>query len=956
MTPALPDDDAARRPTENGSSAGGRRLTPPPGKPPARIGRPPAKVAGSPGSVPPAPVPVPAPRAGQLGAGAGQPGVPVVPPLPPFPSPPSGSAKGTPPGQQQYEDSRRSAVWLVGVAAVPLVIAGLAISALVAVKPTWWSGQARARAIIDAWARQEDGRPPYQIEEPTAETWLAAYGGPRAWDAPSRNGGLDDELVAQVLGLLNSALLTTAVSPDTIKTDNEVQRVIEELRALQAGAIDALGLHSIGVMLPRGDSRTTVLIVDWINERVGETGLPQPSDNPIDDVQRWVDQVRPLASIAATADRVGTGGSAEIAAIRRAIEFAFTDLDPQEAAPGFQSRLVEFAQQIAENPQTIAGVESLQDLRAAYAAFSTRAQVFVDDGARHPPQANRDSAFPSLDGGAADYAGGQAERAAKNQSAWEAFVARIDTSMRERRDWPEDEKPVAIVRGINGVEHIDWERIDVVVGRLPRAWQPEAVRTRGTPEWSLHGLPDGDVKPWGTIRLEPESAEGTWQLVFKALPDAPWICGWVPIVFVHRDVPNQPTSPLRVATTARTSVWEIAWSPLADAPTPSRKGASSSTAVARLKLSADPLLMCCSPGVDISAQETVAGPLRARATAVNGDRGVIEMTLSTDESPLVRRFVWQLAREDASLAVLLKADSRGSLAAIDGAPLSPQELDSMPASRWVTIVRSVVHTKLAEASVQSWPRDELEKRIGIVNVNNRMSQQNILKALEDTVAARLRDWEDAVAQAQSNPARVTQADRALTDARNREAAQRDRVDASSEELNVYAPWVYPAVGKDERGKEVSRSLADWKQMAVEYVTSDGRYFEKHSDKPTRKEAIRAASTSAFVRDFLGRHAAWKDHVTSTFNDTPVSKAEQNELLALVLLAHVDETMAAQQDRVEQLHAMRQWIPRVLRASLELSWTIVGVDKPVVVTVATVGDHDAGGGVNAITAGEGPLGQ
>jgi hypothetical protein len=883
--------------------------------------------------------------------------VPVVPPLPRFSSPPSGFATGNPPpGQHQYEDPRRSAVWVVGLAAVPLLIAGLAIGAGIAFKPTWWSGQGRARAVIDAWARQTDGTSPVRTAAPLTETWLSAYGEAPPWDTSSRNGGLDVERVTQVRELLNAALLTAAVTPETIRSGEQVRCLVDELHALRDGSIDAVGLHSVGVTLPRGDSRTTTLIVDWINERVGETGLPQPSDNPIDDVQQWVDQVRPLASIAATADRVGAGGSADITAIRRAIEFAFTDLDPQEAAPGFQARLTEFAQRIAESPQTIAGVASLQDLRATYAAFSNRAQVLVDDGARHAPQAKRESAFPSFDGGAADNAGDQAERAARNQNAWEAFVARIETCMRERRDWPEDEKSVAIVRGINGAEHIDWERIDLVVGRLPGAWQPEAVRTRGTPEWSLHGLPDGDGKPWGTIRLEPESGEGTWQLVFKALPDAPWICGCVPMVFIRRDVPNQPTSPLRVATTARRSVWEITWSPLADASSPSTKSATNSMAVARLKLSADPLLMCCSPRVDISAQEPVAGPLRARATTVNGDTGVIEMTLLSDESSLVRQFVWQLVREDASLAVLLKPGSRGSLAAIEPAPLSPQELNAMPASRWVKIFRTVVHTALAEASLQSWPRDELEKRIGIVNVNNRMSQQNILKAEEDAVAARLRDWEDADAQAQSNPARVTQAEGALVAARKREAAQRDRVDASSKELDAYAPWAYPAVGKDERGKEVSRSLTDWKQMAVEYVTSDGRYFEKHSDKPTRKEAIRAASTSAFVRDFLGRHAAWKDHVASTFNDTPASKAEQNELLALVLLAHIDETMAAQQDRVEQLHAMRQWIPRVLHASLELSWTIVGVVKPVVVTVATVGDHDAGGGVNAITVGEGALGQ
>jgi hypothetical protein len=145
--------------------------------------------------------------------------------------------------------------------------------------------------------------------------------------------------------------------------------------------------------------------------------------------------------------------------------------------------------------------------------------------------------------------------------------------------------------------------------------------------------------------------------------------------------------------------------------------------------------------------------------------------------------------------------------------------------------------------------------------------------------------------------------------------------ANLAEVERYAPWCYPAAGRDEHGREAVRTIGGWKRMAAEYVSEEGRYFLRHAGKPDRDATQDAAREPRFVQEFLARHGPWRERVAATFGGPRRgdSAAEQNELIALLVLAEIDRFIFAEPAAEAVRAAFAAKISDSLTATLFFDW-------------------------------------
>lgn len=572
MTTIRPDDDPPDRTGRGGLAAGGsgdpRRPTaakagrspadaaPPRAAPPPRAAALPPAAAPPPGadrSVSSTPLPdslsldvAPGEAVASLDRPLGGP-----PPLP-EPSPPVAVAS-VPAGRGGLD--RRILFAILGAFAAGVLAVGL----IVFVATADWSGSARARRAIDAWARIEDGRDP-GTSPPELSDWIAAYGGQDGSDGTS---GLDGERLEPALPLLHEVLLSRRVSPETIQDVERVNDLIALIEDLRAGAIDAPGLASIGIALPAAETAQP-LLASLVCEKIRERADRQTIEGrlrrslTIDQVQDWVAGLAVLASLArrqpspdraadpnADADPVPDDREAKASGLKCV-------LDREPTA----DEVDRFVQAVDRDPGVLAGSRSLADLRR-------RIDALVSNDATRPvsdlvsgPQPR--GSLPVTERSARD-----AERAAAaarrreadlRVRAWDAFATRVEDVAEAPRKWPKKTEPLVLVSRIPLTDQVAWEQVALQLVGTQKTWQPRAEPGSGSREWRLIGLPKDDDAHWGTIRLEPAADGGSHDLVFIKEPDAPFICGFVPIVFIGPDLGSGPpnerrTAPLRIAPT-----------------------------------------------------------------------------------------------------------------------------------------------------------------------------------------------------------------------------------------------------------------------------------------------------------------------------------------------------------------------------------------------------------------------
>jgi hypothetical protein len=513
------------------------------------------------------PIPVPADMAGSplvaqartgrvagTGSGVGAPGGPPVIPGPPVPggavgglSPtlfdglsamPSGGPVPEPPpsrttsarakraarreGYHDYEDpyADRWKMWATVAALGSLMLLAGGVYAFFHFDVIGQVRHRLARAHLDAWAQQGDGKQPAGAHsEPDVKTWTYAYsvpgGGQKKKNEPP--AGPNPELLAkkELLDLLNSALLTAAVTPETIKTGEQAQRLIDSCSRLMSKELQVADFAVIGATLPEGDEATTARVVGWINELLKKrsSDKPQPPTEVLAAVSDWVQRLTPLAGLCTA------GGPAEVKDLLPGLALALNQSD----------KLDDFAISLVTKKTPVTAGMTLTDLRVAFATFSAPRTASANAERRPNPNSPSDAAAQD----------------AQRESAWKEFVARFNQLGRLSRDATGIPDTVALVNGIKDSGSIEWKKVDVTLPTLGDTWRPRARRAEDEDKWILRGLPDEPEKPWGALRLSADGDTGQKQLVFERWGKTPWYCGYVPIVLQHRDYPAQ-TRPLTV--------------------------------------------------------------------------------------------------------------------------------------------------------------------------------------------------------------------------------------------------------------------------------------------------------------------------------------------------------------------------------------------------------------------------
>jgi len=474
------------------------------------------------------------------------PGLTAMPPGGPMPEPPPSrptSARARPAarggGDHEYEDPYADR-WKMWATVAALVSLTLLASGVYAVFHFNVIGQARhrwAQAHLDAWAQQGDGKPPGRPHSgtPDAKTWTYAYLVPGGVQKKENDppAGLNPELLAkkELLDLVNSALLTAAVTPDTIKTREQAQRLIDSFSRLTSAELQVADFVVIGASAPEGDEATKARIVGWINEllkvRVLDKSKPL-TDKPLTEllaaVSDWVQRLTPLA-------RLSTAGGQTVS--------------PKDLLPGLalalnqSDKLDTFAGSLVTKTIPVAPDTTLAGLRDAFVSFSALKTASVNQEPSPQPKMRPDTAAQD----------------AGRESAWKAFVARFNQDGRPSRDTTGIPDTVALVNGIEHSDAIEWTKVDVLLARVGDAWKPRARRASVEGSWTLSGLPDEPEKAWGELRLIADGNTGQKQLVFERTSDTPWYCGYVPIVLQHREYSEPRTQPLTVLTQPQQLRW-----------------------------------------------------------------------------------------------------------------------------------------------------------------------------------------------------------------------------------------------------------------------------------------------------------------------------------------------------------------------------------------------------------------
>jgi hypothetical protein len=785
------------------------------------------------------------------------PGVPNAPP-PPFPR-----------GHHEYETPNHWQAWIAwGVIALLVLIA-------VPIGVFFWAGGWKrverhlAKQTITAWAARSDGNEPNGQSKLTHETWLAAYGQQTA----NQPTGLDTNKLTSILELLNSSLLTAEITPESIKGVDEVNKLISKLEALRSGNVQVADFKAVGVMLPQGDDAFTARIVGWVNEVIRARGADGVND--VDVVRVWLDELRPLADLAAPpGNDVPRPDPQEVKA---ALAVVFKE--PNAPNPITPEKLDAFAQQVIANRALVANATSLDDLRKKLASpAAATGSPAQSDAALQQKQERMGENGQSL---AEASKGGEQEKQDETKAPleekqkkdpdkdWQAFRARVQQASNQPRPWPEPNTPVPLVTGIPPGDRLDWTKLDLVLASAG-SWKPRAEREQdgeGQPSWRLRGLPKDNEALWGTIRLEPAVAEGRKQLVFIAKGDAPWVCGYVPIHFSHPDVEGSsdpPIRPLRIATKPQSLSWKVtgpvSWAELAGFTAEGETTADEAT----LGLD-DQVLGLCAPRLKPQVVGKV-GNLLVEQVPPQGSPNVMIVTYSSPGSQDSLNVVARFTSEARPLGVTFKPELTTSwdrLVHHDFKGIDWKILADPKKPVWILDWQRVVlgwsEIMLLKAGVQEnnrWGPAEVNKRNGTRSIGGDLEVQ-------------------------------------------------------------YAPWGPIAPNTN------SQKLHEWKKMAVDYVVKKGRHFRVKASNQEDDALRKAAENPADVQEFLARETQWRAGVEATFADDVQSKADQNELLALLVLAYLDGVVAIKSDPDSVRNAFGKKIADSVKAEVWIDWTFDG---------------------------------
>jgi hypothetical protein len=816
----------------------------------------------------------------------------------------------------------------------------------------------RARKIINAWADQADGKKPEGSDDPTIDTWLTAFGEmkPKANADPST--GLTRNAVQSVLPLLNSALLTATVTWDTIDTAKKVSGLISRLQALRTGQLDAAGLAAIG-LVPQGvDQSATGLSVQWVNELVRAGQLKGNEANLISEFQRRVDALRPLAALVAHPKKAVPEGSR---GLQSALEFVVIDSSQRE-------RIAELAKAIADKPALLSEAKTVANLQEKLAAIPAPAPRGAAGSQLNPAGPNGEGQTdPASDreGRSDPSEEKKTEEKKNNQSAWDELVkqAKSASAASESREWPEPGTSVPLVSNIPKVDDLDWKGIKIILGEVENAWQPKAVLLSGGTNsekgWSLTGQPGGGAeKTWGKIVVCDEDGQpGKKKLVFIADKDAPYICGFVPITFEWSAAPaeSRRTDRLQVAKRPQALAWKTrgakTWSELAGmaAGDPADAGAGQAPPATPgegiLEIQLEPWIAACSPQLVVRATNPASQsveltlrhdkPGRTIDSLFQRAVGTVDLVFRSQkhdlkDHPLVERFRWEVSGKGTNEQLSVKPvdlTRREKLALIE---VTSSQVKSMKGSRWCDIVREVLTLHLNEEIMKKLFTDEVGKRIGTKEINRLADTDWELRTNEITIS----NLTDKIKKKDIDPQMRQKWEHDKEDLSEKTSRLENKLKDLSNEVTKFSPWARLPVTKE-------KPLAEWKRMAVDYVADPGRRFARPAaaqGKPAGEQGAeirRMALDPACVVRFLETEANWVNTVKESFLDPSMpSKAEQNELIALLVLANLDKMIVAKTDPEGVRQAFAVPISECFRATLEVTWAIEGED-PLRVPVATV---------------------
>jgi hypothetical protein len=882
-----------------------------------------------------------------------------IPPPPPVRS-------GRTPGHV-YDDPKTNH-WQVWVAAAGLLAILLLIGLVGVVYMLDVPGmmaKRQARNAINAWAEQHDGQPPGRKEQPVVQTWLTAYGEAKGGgDKPL--GGLERARLESVLPLMNQSLLTEKVTPETISDLNAINTLVNRIEQLRAGSIDEAGLVDLGLLLPEPAGARPAL-VGWVNEMIKLRPAPEGVANEqaksepmtLQLVQGWIDTLQPLAVL--TQENRGDAGSGASAP---------AGIEPAQIKPALdlllrldQGSIDGHIAQLRANPQLLVGVKSCDELRQRLAPPKEK----TDAPPRPTPEELAAQKKAEEDRKKAEQVAKQdQERMAREQAeaaAWKAFVNRVDNTTAKDRSWPDEDggERVLIDQIPENTKDIDWKKVQMVLG-AQGDWSPRAEIEKGSevPAWRLLGLPGEKDKHWGTIRLEADDDTGKRRLMFTRQKDAPWICGYVPIVFVGQPADGkqaaEKTAPLQVATVPHRLYWSVTgdatWADLAGMPAQAETGDSAKMATPpddekpagdskeatkpkqeprQAILTVEPKehaerLRRCQPRLEI-AEPTPPGrslELRLRTDPATSKQNpakdvVVEAVFKSTSGVLVERFTRSVDLK--SLSVTLVPEDQKPWSQRYGTGMKVKYQEKVSPGNWVEMVHQIVQLTMPETQPKPLALVELKKRIGIDPVHDLTTAQRQLDGkIKDKT-----EKEDQIKKAQSEQDK--QKLRVLSDKLGKEIDRlRIGIDKNKVEIEHYAAW---------SASEKASPLEEWKRHAIQYVTQDGRHFQQNFDKDHQAGADEAAGDPAIVQDFLAREADWRRKVEATFTQNDISKAKQNELIALLVLAHLDKFVVWQMKEEDVRQAFSASIPESLTATITMQWTIEGQSDMSRTTVAKV---------------------
>lgn len=868
---------------------------------------------------------------------------PTIPLPPPPPRPvevvaieqhPDIEASGTDGGRGSWR------LWLVGGGAATIGLVMALIVAEVVVRARGVKEPFAARRLLAEWAMQSDGRPPAGTSAPVARTWLAAWSAPVPKADRRRRAGFKQRDVERLLPFLNSALLTETVTPDTVATAEGVERLVVDLDALSRGAIDAVGLEAIGVTLPIADEAVRAILVEWVNQLVDEDRFIDGPGGPIQEVQDSVDGLAPLAALVWEGD--GATVWLDEQTVERALGFVLTDQQDWRTIDA----LVE---SILARRDLLAGATSLDGLRERLARSIRR-----PDPEPMPP-------IPDPTGKDPTPAENPRERTVDNARvrAWSSFIGRVEAAARTRPTWNGDSDPVVLVDRISEGEALDWAAVEIKLGRVG-AWQPRAERVdsgEALPAWRLLGLPPDDDRHWGTVRVQADATSPRQQsLVFVAERDAPWVCGMLPVVLIHAELSDRVSPPLWVAGEPRALRWtagdSVTWADLngmrggrdpeaAREPEDEPRATAPALPEARISLDSPPWLARCLPRFELTVDAPVDGTLdadvvrRARNPGREaGPAATIDLAFHFGVRRFVERFRWREAAEGAGLGVVVVSDEPVPFPQRGSGGRVVDRLDRVPVSQWCDVVRAVILDRVGGEG-QRVLLEEMSKRIGVEQINGLRDQQRIQEGKVTTLRTAEQALKNLQQQQNVNPAKITQQEEKVEAARRALDTLDARIQANEAEVGRCSPWVYPAVDRDSRGAEERRPFIEWRQMAADYVVESGTYFKTHAGRGGEQAVREAVVDPAFVRAFLEKHRAWTARVEASLTENVETKTEQNEWLALLVLAHVDA--AAEPTGLRSAFSVP--VADCLAATLVLDWIIPGRREPLPMPVATVSGHD-----------------